>query len=191
MFLDFLNSNRTLYDSVFACLSPGTLARYSRTCRGSRDAVLAFNRRAYNINRHLSRFFDNPHEFRAMQACTGTLISGSNALQFLDRTLYEDADLDLYVDDLYREEVGRYLERIGYRFEPRQGQTAPFGGSTYHKNGLTGFTPPAAEVEIYYGMRGVAVVFNFIKKGPPMLKIQLITATNSPLEIIINFHSSE
>jgi hypothetical protein len=190
MFLDFLNANPTLYDSVFACLSPATIARYSRTSRGCREAVISFQRRAYNINHHLSHFFDNPLEFRAIQARTGTLISGSNALQFLDRTFYDDADLDLYVDDINREEVGLYLIRNGYCYKPRGKQAVPFSGPDRPRYEVTGLIPASTGETPYYGIQGVAGVFDFIKEGSPRLKIQLVTAIYSPLEIILTFHSS-
>jgi hypothetical protein len=125
-----------------------------------------------------------------MQAHTGTLISGSNALQFLDRTFYEGSDLDLYVDNINREEVGSYLQSVGYSFKPSNTQSPPFTGVAYRRSGRTEIVDPSDDIEIY-GMRGVAGVFNFIKEGSPERKIQLITASHSPLEIILNFHSSE
>jgi hypothetical protein len=183
-----MNTNRTIYDIVFACSSPGTLARFSRTCRGSYDAVNSFNRCAFNINQHLSRFIDDPIGFRSMQAQTGTLISGSNALQFLDRTLYENSDLDLYVHDLYRYEVGAFLQEHGYVFMPNERQDARFGGPEYLRYGTTNLYKRNTEANDY-NMQGVAAVFNFWKEGSSTHKIQLITATHSPLEIILNFHS--
>ena len=51
----------------------------------------------YIINNHLSRFFPDPIVFRSLQARTANLVSGSNALQFSDRTSYEEADTDVYV----------------------------------------------------------------------------------------------
>ena len=42
------------------------------------------------------RYFADPAAFRELQLRTGLIISGSTALQFLDRTTYEGADLDIY-----------------------------------------------------------------------------------------------
>jgi hypothetical protein len=39
----------------------------------------------YNIEHHFGRYFDNPLSFRVLQAQTGTLVSGSNALQYFER----------------------------------------------------------------------------------------------------------
>jgi hypothetical protein len=189
MSLHTLNFIPPIFDVFLSCSSPGTIARYSRCCRSSRKAVINFTRRAYNINRHLTRFFSEPLEFRAVQAHTGTLISGSNALQFLDRTFYEGSDLDLYVDDQYRKEIGHYLQKEGYCFVPNGEQGPSFEGPTYQRCETTDFIRRSTEIELY-GMRGVVGVFDFVKVGFPELKVQLITAIRTPLEAILNFHSS-
>src|SRR5882762_8146146 len=76
--------------------SPVTIIRLSWTCRAVRNIVEWYVQHTFDINRHLSRYFPDPKAFRSVQARTATLIGGSNALQFLDRTVYENADLDLY-----------------------------------------------------------------------------------------------
>ncbi|KAF8555426.1 hypothetical protein OG21DRAFT_1393608, partial [Imleria badia] len=72
-------------DLLFACLSPRSLIRFALTCRAAYLAVAEFKTRAFNINRHLSRYFTDPIVFRCLQARTNSLVSGSNTLQFLDR----------------------------------------------------------------------------------------------------------
>jgi hypothetical protein len=188
--LHTLNAIPPIYDVFLSCLSPGSRARYSRSCSSANIAVADFNRRAYNVNRHLSRFFVNPFEFRAIQAHSGALISGSNALQFLDRIYYENSDLDLYVEDKNREEVGVYLQKEGYRFMPHEKQKPSFESPAYQSCETTGFVHRSTDDEIY-GMRGVSGVYNFVKEGFPELKVQLISAVRSPLEVILSFHSSE
>lgn len=87
-----------------------------------RATAQAFLRLAFDINRHLSRFFPDPVAFRSLQARTATLISGSNALQFLDRALWPEADLDIYVFKQHVGEIGRFLLGIGYNFQPAEGR---------------------------------------------------------------------
>ena len=58
----------------------------------------------------LSRYFHHPETFRHLQATTGTVISGSSALQFFDRSYYAKSDLDLYVPLAWRAKVGQYLQ---------------------------------------------------------------------------------
>ncbi|KAG2084696.1 uncharacterized protein F5147DRAFT_659750 [Suillus discolor] len=48
---------------------------------------------------------------------------GSNALQFLDRTFYDEADMDLYIHSGHAREVMDYVvEREGYEFKPHSKQ---------------------------------------------------------------------
>jgi len=72
-------------DTVLQYLSPGDVARLQCTCKVISDALIAWKRAAYNINRFLERFFMDPVAFRVLQAQTNLLISGSAALQFMDR----------------------------------------------------------------------------------------------------------
>src|ERR1700722_19018160 len=97
-------------------VSPRDLIRFSQTCLGARNAVQKYMRQAFNIHSHLFRFFKAPQEFRALQARTGTLISGSSALQFMDRSFYKESDLDLYVDRRYGREIGLWLMGQGYEY---------------------------------------------------------------------------
>jgi hypothetical protein len=200
-FIEVFNSNGCILDSTFSALSPANILRYSQTCRSSRVATSVYFRRNFNINRRLGRFFNHPTQFRSLQARTGTLISGSFALQFFDRSLYPDSDLDVYVDYRYSREVGFWLvEAEGYEFRPAKGKKhATFGEALrqLHSN-----QPPSPEStglterigDNPYFMRGVGAVFNFIKKShdeSQELKVQVITASTTPLEIILQFHSSK
>ena len=83
-----------------------------------RIAVKDFERRAYNVNKHLARFFSDPLSFRSLIAKTRMVISGSFALQFFDRTRYPGSDLDLYAhrDDGVHE-IGKFLLAEGYVFQ--------------------------------------------------------------------------
>jgi hypothetical protein len=83
--------------------------------------------RAFNVDRHLSRFFEHPREFRALQARTGTLVSGSDALQFFERKRWPGADLDMYTHPCEDKAVGRWLiDHAGYTFQPNSVQPATF-----------------------------------------------------------------
>jgi hypothetical protein len=154
--------------------------------------VNSYYKTAFDIKKRLSRFFSSDEilHFRHWQASTGLLISGSTALQFFDRTEYPDSDLDIYIEQKYALPVANWLQRIGYTFVPRKQQDpdlqeafdeTPLG---LHK-GANIF--PSEEIG-YFG-RGVGGVFNFHKYHPER-KIQLITSLHSPMEIILNFHSS-
>jgi hypothetical protein len=197
--LESINANHVLSDRVFASLSPASILRYSRTYRSAYRAVSSYCLRTFNINQHVSRFFSQPLDFRSLQARTGLLISGSFALQFFDRTFYPNSDLDLYVDWRYSREVGHWLISDGYIFQPRRNMeqaTFDMAVELLHANepGLPTATALTRQIGTNpYFMRGVASVFNFFKTSPQgsELKVQLITASQTPMEIILQFHSSK
>lgn len=166
------------------------------TSKRSHGVVTSYYSRAFRIDVLLASFFE-PLElvyFRYWQARAGVLISGSTALQFFNRTLYPDSDLDLYVEHRYCLGIAKWLQSTGYAYRPRSWQHSslelevnenPDGTEHFEPGQL--FHPSASRG--YFG-RGVANVLNFHKANPNR-KIQLITSKHSPLEIILNFHSSQ
>jgi hypothetical protein len=119
-------------DNIFVFLTPATLINLSLASKTNTVAIQQFYKRAYNIHRHLSHFFHDPQGFRSLQARSGTLISGSNALQFLQRSTYKDSDLDLYTHPGYASEVAHWLtNHERYTFVPVEPST-----TLLHWNGL-------------------------------------------------------
>lgn len=112
----------------------------------------------------------------------------------MNRLSYPGSDLDLYVEHNFALAIAKWLRSIGYEFTPRPAQD-PNISLAMNEVDVEGFHPDdsihhsMSESLSYFG-RGVACVFNF-HKGVPDRKIQLITCYHSPLEVILNFHSSE
>ncbi|ETW83700.1 hypothetical protein HETIRDRAFT_415457 [Heterobasidion irregulare TC 32-1] len=172
--------NQAVLDAIFSYSSPGTILRMSRTCRRIKDLVDSYIRAAFNINRHLSRYFPDPIAFRSMQARTASLLSGSNALQFLDRTTYPDTDLDLYVFQECTGEVGRFMLENGYRFLPTEMQDADFEIALIQRTVMN---------TVYPGpLRGV---FQFVKKSDngEDLKVEVISTT-APFSCVLCSYST-
>lgn len=207
-------SRRPIYDVILSCLEVPDLIHLGRTSKLTRAALAEYSTRAYNINRHLLNFFNDPVSFRSLQARTGTLISGSNALQFLDRTYYPDADLDVYVHPGHAIDVGRWLmsEEEGYTFVPKNNQEPE---STFEENVaewdpfVRRFTEQEDEMigphGNLYRMAGITQVYSFEKKvkgkedamdiegdqAPEALRtVQIIETKHSPFQSILGFHSS-
>ncbi|KAI0694389.1 hypothetical protein C8T65DRAFT_698990 [Cerioporus squamosus] len=203
-----------VYEPIFSTLSPANLVRISSTCRTAYAAVAAYTRLTFDIDRLLSRYFPSPtrgcsitcclshaHEqeygraraFRSLQARTGTLVSGSTALQFFKRTVWPESDLDLYVHMRHRREVAQWLLDEGYQYKPTDFRIQ----NSRNPNGI-------------YSMPGVMAIVTFIKPlprpdrtsnsvdgeeeadddGPSELKVQVIVAKNTPMEVILGFHST-
>lgn len=176
-----------IYDAIFSCLSPPTLVQTSRTCRDVYHAIKDFNKRAYNIMKHLQFFFDDPLSFRSMQASTGAVVSGSNALQFLERTYYPGSDLDLYVAQEFAFEVGSWVvQHEGYVYVPSMDQDPDFAQAW----ALSELHTPSEDPLQFdrYRTSGVSGVFDFKKEGRP--KVQLVATSTSPVHSILCFHNS-
>ncbi|KAF8555533.1 hypothetical protein OG21DRAFT_1521682 [Imleria badia] len=103
---------------------------------------------------------------------TNTLVSGSNVLQFLDRTFYREADLDLYTHRNHSSEVAQFLvEGEGYHYVPRNRQNKDWKKTFDIKFDLT---------------RHRAVV----RGSSECLTVQIVEAWSFPLESILGFHST-
>jgi len=82
---------------AFAChLSTVDLLQLARTCYLARDTI---NKLQWNINSKLRAFLGDPIAFRSRLAQCNALISGSFALQFLERVVWPESDLDIFVED--------------------------------------------------------------------------------------------
>ncbi|TFY80351.1 hypothetical protein EWM64_g3658 [Hericium alpestre] len=182
--------NPDILDIILAFASPATIIRLSWTCRHLLASKDAYFRRAYNVNRHLSRFFADPLAFRALQARTSTLVSGSSALQFLDRSYYAGSDLDTYVPYAHTRDVAHWLQSAGYAYESaNEVQAADLEAAVVQMERESGGD------KSIYNMRGVTGVFNFYKRANNVvndarLKVQIIVALHCPMEIVLNFHCS-
>ncbi|KZV70734.1 hypothetical protein PENSPDRAFT_752268 [Peniophora sp. CONT] len=169
-----------LLDRLLSYLEPHDLASLARLNRLINGELRAYSRRMFSVNRVLSPFFKDSDSFREMQARTGTIISGSAALQLFERTTYTDADLDVYVEYHFALDVAKYLgDREGYTFVPR-GPQKPTPEET-----LEGIAE-LSHAGHYLG-QGIANVLDFSRESK---KIQVIVSKRSPIDIILHFHST-
>ncbi|EMD40267.1 hypothetical protein CERSUDRAFT_44125 [Gelatoporia subvermispora B] len=185
-FVEKLVNVNDVFFSILSLCGAATLHRLSRTCSSAHSGVQSYMSHAFNVNPLLLRFFPDALAFRSLQARTGTLISGSAALQFFDRAHYPEADLDLYVYMHARLEVGTFLLEAGYRFVPNSKQ---------HPDFHTAILDPRVLMRSGgYSMPGVAGVFTFMKPSPVPgqddVKVQIILASNAPMQVVFGFHST-
>ena len=186
LFLDRIISNHLLYDLIFDASSATSLVRLLSTCHALNIAVRDYLKGAFNILTYLFPYFPNPLSFRLLQRSTGTIISGSTALQFFDRSYYPESGLDLYVPLCWRRQVGDYLLEQGYTFVPNSWQDVDFGLAVMDERFLT-------NKAVYGSFMGIAVVYIFVKDVPGRgkLKVNAVVAVRSPMEVILRCHSSK
>lgn len=175
--------------------------------RDAKTAADSFHKRAFNIDKHLSRFFDDTTAFRNLQHQSGTVVSGSSALQFIDRTFYPTSDLYLYCHGVHALELCTWLmEAEHYSFRPsRYLPTLSFEDTIAH---IGGTVPPPRGVDDSdtdnsdtdeetefneYDTRSLRDVYSFVRQtseGETLL-VQVLVAKYCPLHAIISFHSSK
>ncbi|EIW78017.1 hypothetical protein CONPUDRAFT_146078 [Coniophora puteana RWD-64-598 SS2] len=193
--VDHLFSRPSVYETLFSMLSPRESIQVSRSCQAAHDAYLNFTHRAYDINRHLFYFFSDPVAFRSLQARTGTLISGSDALQFLERTVYPGSNLNIYTHPGHTLEVLDWLVNAeGYRYAP-----FPRRPRNY-RDDVKPWDPQQSSMrwntwvrDNGTGENGLGKIYPFTKVsgyGGERLRVQVMEAHMSPFIAITSFYST-
>ncbi|KAI5117833.1 hypothetical protein M0805_003310 [Coniferiporia weirii] len=196
-----------IYNRLFRYCTPATIFRLGRTCRLVRRSVQDYAGRAFDIDKCLSRFFTDPLGFCVLQAETQAIVSGSTALQFMDRTLYKESDLDIYVPLSRTAEVCQWIMASGgkgyiyFALKGRGDRTM-----TYEDN-LRLLSRKSAALRITSmdidhqqslwsstQYRSVRWVLNFRSTtqtpGMDPLRVQVIATAGSPAAAILAFHST-
>ncbi|KAF7966524.1 hypothetical protein HWV62_38068 [Athelia sp. TMB] len=184
-----------IYEPFLLASSPKTLYAFSQTCKPAKECVQQYFDTVFDINKHLGFFLPNPLAFRNMQAKTGAIISGSNAVQFFDRTYYHDADLDVFVNPGHCRAVGLHMIKVqGYRVveeeEDDTQKTLDIGGSIEHVKAMATTAANHAR-ETRYSHRSIHVVCRLERltvEGKTQMA-QVILTSDCVFHAIMNFHS--
>jgi hypothetical protein len=108
-------------DRICFYLSIGAIVALSRTCKRLSHVYRDLLRTQWNIDMRLSRFVADSSRFRLQLRESEAVISGSFAVQFFDRTTYQDSDLDIFVKR--GDQVGALADRLtaveGYQLQMR------------------------------------------------------------------------
>ena len=112
------------FDRICSMLAIAELISLTRTCKQLSSLYQGTLKKHWNIDKRLERFVQDPKGLRSQMAAHNALISGSFAIQFFERVNWNEADLDIFVEQYEdAEEFQQYLcEREGYRFEREQGE---------------------------------------------------------------------
>lgn len=86
-----------IFDSVCSYLEPPDLFALQRTTKRLSKSFETLYKTQWNINRLIRRFVSDPVRLRSEMAKYDAVISGSVALQFFDRVVWKESDLDIYV----------------------------------------------------------------------------------------------
>lgn len=165
-----------IWHKVFDLLPIRDIFRVSRTTCLMRGLTQGYWSWKLNVARVLQPFFcsiEQIHLFLQMMHRTGSIVSGSTALQLFERTYYEESDLDFYVNVENVGEVYGWLTEAGFqRVEQDEAKQRMVIGDSY---------PVIDEIEKVEG---------YVKVSSPKI-LQVITTKNSPVLAVLKFHSSK
>ncbi|EJD38114.1 hypothetical protein AURDEDRAFT_129070 [Auricularia subglabra TFB-10046 SS5] len=135
----------------------------------------------FDVRRLLWPFFDDPDDFRELQARTGLLISGSQCLQLLERSWYGPRDLDLYVAQEPAFVVIQWLCTHGYGLRRRNWSNVVLD------SGFTLREFNEVAIQSAYDLRPGQLLFRFSGRGR---SIDLIVSSKCALLSVMDFHST-
>ncbi|EWC46082.1 hypothetical protein DRE_04656 [Drechslerella stenobrocha 248] len=197
--LDLLSpAEPILYKAIFDDLGPVDTIRLLSTCK----ALQQFKGILWSINRSLTRFVDKPIAFRSLMARHDAVVSGSHALQFLERIQWAASDLDVYIHTIEGLlAFARHLvEDEGYSFSPYSWQSADATAAivagnveaSRHVNNMLeslgerdNDPEEALDEAVTYSLREISAVFNFVHIKIPARRIQLIAPRTTTLTAIM------
>ncbi|KAA8575381.1 hypothetical protein EYC84_004550 [Monilinia fructicola] len=168
-----------IFDNICAHLDPQDILFLRRTTKKLSPSFESLFNTQWNVNRQLTRFVNDPVNFRSKLAKHDALISGSFALQFFERRFWHDSDLDIYVDGSNElrspDPIGEYLvEREGYKL--RSAKTEQEEESDSLMYGHVNRIEHILQIKTYHRRRPG-------KKMPN--QIQIIYTMNTPLQAIV------
>lgn len=101
LLLTLLNpdSHYPIFTRFCEILSNAEIIALTRTCKRLRHLYQDLLPSQWDVDRTLRRFVMNPQALRRQMGKHDALISGSIALQFFERVIWRESDLDIYVQE--------------------------------------------------------------------------------------------
>lgn len=108
-----------MFKNICPYLGIGEIVALTRTCKKLSNLYQILLKRQWDVDAGLRRFVDDPLQLRSQLRKHSAIISGSFALQFFERVVWEDSDLDIYARaDLAAIGLAEYLcEAEGYSLQ--------------------------------------------------------------------------
>ncbi|KAF4637168.1 hypothetical protein G7Y89_g920 [Cudoniella acicularis] len=118
--------NYIIFNNLCSHLDIAGLLALKRVTKRWTSHLSTYLKNRWNINKKLKRFVQNPQRLRSELARHDAVISGSFVLQLLDSVVWEESDLDIYVEDTQDAfaslEIRNLLtQKEGYEFKSRSG----------------------------------------------------------------------
>lgn len=141
--------------------------------------------KAWDIDKHFRKWFYDPRAFRSALGTCGGVVSGSQALQFFERTSYQLSDLDIYIRPEGSNALVTWLIKEGYTLEHTSDDYTLVEPPRDESATDTLSAPLSAQMEVIHNL-----VRNFGEPGQ-VNRIQVVVVSIDPTQYILNnFHSS-
>ncbi|KAI9061996.1 hypothetical protein FKP32DRAFT_1574813 [Trametes sanguinea] len=194
-----LSAPEHVVDALFSRWSPDLIMRLRCLSSSMLFATEAYCDRLWNIETFLRRWFRHPASFLAVLAACDGIISGSEAQQFFARRNFLGNDLDIYVPCHGVLEMGRWLQRTSFIYQPAAHQHPLFDAAVMMRSSFVG--PAAVGLSSLFGAPrrrySVFTTFTFVRPacdsvGIPAAgsRIQVIAVRGDPVNAIINHYHS-
>lgn len=162
-----------MWDSIFDILHLKELLVILQTCKWLQKTLQRYWAKVFNFSTLLHPFLtlESIGSFRRLLQTSGGIISGSTALQFLDRRAFNtSSDLDLYVHR----------------------QQSPIVQAWFQTQGFSEVSPEHALVDAgaHYRQSNEIVSVVNLKLDVSSRIIQLISTKRDPIFAVLSFHSS-
>ncbi|QDS77712.1 hypothetical protein FKW77_004048 [Venturia effusa] len=116
--------NWTIFNNVASRLPASDVFSLQRVCKATAPIYKELQRTGWNVDKRLGRFFRDPVLFRWTLGINDALVSGSFALQFFERVMWKESDLDIFVQEGagFDNMCSHLIEKEGYALQSHQAQ---------------------------------------------------------------------
>ncbi|KAI0352254.1 hypothetical protein OH77DRAFT_1438777 [Trametes cingulata] len=191
-----LGAPDAVVDTFFARWTPDLIMQLRPLSSSMLSAVEAYGARAWNIENFLGRwFFHVPAFLEILAKCDG-VVGGTEAQQFLARGEFRARDLDIYVPWHGALQLGRWLKRRGFCYQPAADKHPLFDAAVLMASAYVA-PKPASPSYPCVPRRPSWTTFSFIRPPPGFSTrrdlgtfVQIIAVHGDPVEFMVNKFSS-
>lgn len=178
--------------------------QFALVCREARERVASYMTRRFRLHNVIRPFVKEAdvEDFRAMMQRYQVAISGSIAVQFFARMIFNFCDMDLYVETKYAPGVSKWLKDAGYElimvgntlleeehshFDVSEELFAEMEMLSAGESNEEEVTLEPITATGYIGERAVLTYSHKTNRR----KVQIIRCEGTPIQTILKFHSSK
>lgn len=181
----------TTDDALIDALSMGEMVRFGWVSKEAQAKVISYIKRHFNISKVLKPFVSasDIDDFRRLMARTDMIISGSIALQFFARVTWPSSDTDLYVEKIHAAQIAAWLIEHDFVFQPCDQNPISWQEITHCTPDVLPDSCLCFEPLNTIGYILGDTVLNFKNNRTGRLA-QVVMCNGTPLQSVLNFHSS-